>query len=205
MNTRQKFDVAYITYDGHDPDRLAVLQALQRKGLSVKAVRWSDEKIDWTAYQVALLRSAWDYPSHRQEFLERMRSADRTCILMNPLITLEWNTDKRYLRTLEERGVPVVPTNWLAANPDLTDADVAQQIPGGSQDVVVKPSVGAGGRQCYRTADRVRARAYAATLARGGDHVLIQPYMESVEGEGPRGAQGGLGRRTECRQSPAET
>ncbi|GAA2985874.1 ATP-grasp domain-containing protein [Streptomyces fulvorobeus] len=184
MNTRQTFDVAYITYAGHDPDRLAVLQALRRRGLTSKAVRWSDDDVDWATYRVALLRSAWDYPAHRSEFLERMHDADEECVLMNPFAILEWNTDKRYLRTLEEQGVPVVPTNWLTADPALTDTEAAREIPDGPQDVVVKPSVGAGGRHCLRTGDRARARAYAVSLARRGDHVLIQPYMTSVEGEG---------------------
>ncbi|MGW0916895.1 ATP-grasp domain-containing protein [Streptomyces sp. NPDC002784] len=184
MNTRHTFDVAYITYDGDDPDRLAVLQALQGEGLTAKAVRWSDDDVDWADHRVALLRSAWDYPAYREDFLQRMRTADRECLLMNPLAVLEWNTDKQYLRTLQEQGVPVVPTNWLTADPGLTDIEAGSAIPDGPQDVVVKPSIGAGGRHCLRTGDRARARAYAASLARRGDHVLIQPYMESVEDEG---------------------
>ncbi|GHH56545.1 ATP-grasp domain-containing protein [Streptomyces candidus] len=184
MNSRQSVDVAYITYDGHDPDRLTVLEALERRGLTTEAVRWSDGEIDWSNYRVAILRSAWDYPAFRGEFLERMRNVDEKCVLMNPLSILEWNTDKRYLRTLEEQGVPVVPTTWLPANPGMTESEAATEIPEGTQDLVIKPSVGAGGRHCLRTGDRARARTYAAHLARRGDHVLIQPYLKSVERQG---------------------
>ncbi|MDI5968579.1 hypothetical protein POF50_004325 [Streptomyces sp. SL13] len=183
MDTRT-YDVAYVTYEGKDGDRPAVMAALGRQGLTTRTVRWSDDGTDWADFRVVLVRSAWDYPAFREDFLERMRKADQQSLLLNPLSVLEWNTDKSYLRVLGSRGVPVVPTGWLAAGPDVTAADAAAAVPHGWQDLVVKPSVGAGGRHCLLTGDRERAWTYAAQLARRGAHVLIQPYLAAVDGEG---------------------
>jgi hypothetical protein len=72
---------------------------------------WDDPSVDWSAYDLVVLRSAWDYcgPPGRLR-----RLGGRRPRLLNPADVVAWNTDKRYLAALAAAGVPAVPTVWLA-------------------------------------------------------------------------------------------
>lgn len=96
---------------------------------------------------------------------------------MNPAAVVAWNIDKRYLRTLQSRGVPVVPTEWVV------DADSWLPPP---QEFVVKPAISAGGRQTarYRPDQAEAATAHVRRLCGGGHTVIVQPYVTSVDSDG---------------------
>ena len=74
------------------------------------AVSWDDPAVDWDAYHLSVLRSPWDYPARRDEFVAWARRVPR---LANPADVVEWNTDKHYLRELAAAGVPVTPTTFV--------------------------------------------------------------------------------------------
>lgn len=138
-------------------------------------VPWESEDVDWSAYDVVLLRSTWNYTEHLDEFLawaERVASQTR---LLNPLSVVRWNTDKRYLRDLAQAGVPIVPTIFVEPGQAVDPADVAGHV-------VVKPTVGAGskGAKLFRD-DAAAALAHAAALHAEGRVVMIQPYMSHVD------------------------
>jgi hypothetical protein len=155
-----------------DPDLPIALAALVDAGLGVDLVRWDDATVDWTAYDLAVVRSCWDYAWRLQEFLGWADSVPR---LRNPVEVLRWNTDKTYLRDLERAGLPVVPTVW-----DPTDAG---ELPA-SGEWVVKPSVSAGSRDTARWADPGAALAHAAGLTAAGRTAMLQPYLASVDEAG---------------------
>ncbi len=87
------------------------------------------------------------------------------------------NLDKTYLRRLQDRGVPVVPTQWV-----LSEADWAPP----PHEFVVKPSVSAGGRQTARYAadDSASATEHVLGLLASGKTVMVQPFLPSVDAEG---------------------
>ncbi|WP_214106367.1 ATP-grasp domain-containing protein [Acrocarpospora catenulata] len=161
--------VAYVTWDGPDDEREPVLAAWLGLGIEGAPARWDDPAVDWSSFDAAVVRSAWDYVDRRDEFLAWARRAEAATRLFNPASVLTWNTDKTYLRDL---GVPIVPTHWSSTGlPDWAE-------------YVVKPAISAGARDTIRTADRARAEAFAAELESQGRTVMIQPYLESVEHEG---------------------
>lgn len=95
--------------------------------------------MDWSAFDLVVVRSTWDYAERRADFLAWASSLPH---VLNPLPVLEWSTDKeRYLTDLERAGVPVVPTRFLRP-------DDRFEPPGGP--FVVKPAVSAGGRSTAR-------------------------------------------------------
>ena len=94
-------------------DRLAA-DELRRRGVTVDPVIWTDNKVDWSAFGSIILRSMWDYHLHADEFrswLDRIEQAGPP--VWNPVATARWNADKRYLRDLQEAGVPIIPTVWF--------------------------------------------------------------------------------------------
>ncbi|MFF2043819.1 RimK family alpha-L-glutamate ligase [Kitasatospora sp. NPDC058170] len=166
----------------YDDDLPRIVDALRAGGLAAEAVAWDADSPGWDGFDLAVIRSTWDYSERLDEFLAW---ADRTAgatLLCNPAPVVRWNSDKRYLLELAERGVPVVPTRFVEPGDRCEEADVDQA--GG---VVVKPAVSAGARDTARyepgrSADAVR---HARTLLDQGRTVMVQPYLRRVE-EGER-------------------
>jgi glutathione synthase/RimK-type ligase-like ATP-grasp enzyme len=173
-------DLAYVTSDGLDPDLTTVAQSLEQAGLTWRPVRWKDPDVPWASFRAAIVRSTWDYADSRDEFLASMGRAADSCELINPLDVLEWNSDKTYLRDLAQAGNDVVPTVWVDPGEWDSDAALAEAVPQDWTDLVVKPTVGAGGSGAMRTRDRDKACAYALSAG----PMLVQPYLDSVDTEG---------------------
>jgi hypothetical protein len=179
-----------------DEDMPPLLLALRNQGAVVDTPFWDDPQVDWSRYDVAVLRSTWDYADRLDEFLDwAERCAERTR-LVNPPAVVRWNTDKHYLVHLAHAGVPVVPTRFLEPGMDAT-AEFSRFIEGGSGaftvgscgpfgQCVVKPSVGAGSRDAarYRAGDRARAESHIARLLASGRGVMLQPYLGRVDDHG---------------------
>ncbi|SDK67587.1 ATP-grasp domain-containing protein [Streptomyces indicus] len=175
-------DVAYLTSGIHDPDLDGSLQALNRSGLTCEAVNWSCRDTDWSRYRSAVVRSTWDYIEDREAFLGALRTISSTCLLLNPLDVIEWNTDKGYLADLARAGCPTVPTLWVDPEVCSSASALSRSIPSDWEDLVVKPAVGAGGTGAMRTRDREKACAYAMSSGR----MLVQPYLDAVDSEGEK-------------------
>ncbi|WP_433497420.1 ATP-grasp domain-containing protein [Sphaerimonospora sp. CA-214678] len=177
--------VAYVTAGhpvaGHDDEREIVLAAWYGAGIEGSPVVWDDPRVDWSSFDAAVVRSAWDYVERRDEFVAWARLAGAATRLFNPAPVIEWNTDKTYLRDL---GVPTVPTRWAAPGVGFSGEGPAD---GGFpvwDEYVVKPTISAGARGALRTADRAVAEKHAAGLLGEGRTVMVQPYLKSVEHEG---------------------
>ena len=169
--------VAIATCEGDvDPDSPVLVDALSAEGVRASLVAWDDPRADWAAYDLVVVRSTWDYTSRREEFLAWARGVAR---LENPYPVLAYSSDKRYLADLAARGWPVVPSLFcdVGANPRFPDGRF-----------VVKPRVGAGSidAERYAPGEESRARAHVAALHARGRHVVIQPYVESVDAVGER-------------------
>jgi len=155
-----------------DPDLPIAAPALRSAGLAVDLVRWDDPAVDWAGYDLAVVRSCWDYAWRRAEFLAWAATVPR---LRNAAELLRWNTDKTHLRDLVGAGLPVVPTVW--------DPVEAGQLPDAAE-WVVKPSVSAGSRDTARWSDPAAALAHVAELTAAGRTAMLQPYLPSVDDAG---------------------
>jgi hypothetical protein len=158
---------------------------LNSMGICAEGVVWDDRTIDWDRFDLSVVRSTWDYAGRRDEFLQWARSVPR---LANPAPVLEWNTDKHYLRDLESRGVPVVPTTWLEPERGLRARGLHTRMPA-LGDFVLKPAVAAGsiGAGRYTANDsygRGQAIAHALKLLEAGQSVMLQRYLPSVDTKG---------------------
>lgn len=170
--------VTCATLPDLDPDDRLVLEPLRALGVEVVAAVWDDAAVDWNSFDLAVVRSTWDYPARRAEFLDWTRTVPR---LANPADVIAWNTDKRYLGELESAGVPVVPTRWL-------EAEGEKDLPVHGRHVL-KPSVGAGSLDAaafslHDEHERRLAREHMARLMAAGQTVMVQPYLEEIETRG---------------------
>lgn len=169
--------VTAVAARGTDGDEPLLLRALVEAGAHARAVAWDDPDVDWSAFDLAVLRSTWDYAERWPEFSAWCRRVDRVVRLANPAAVVAWNADKTYLRELSRAGVAVVDTTWVAPGQSF-------ELPDG--EVVVKPSVSAGSRDTARHGahERAGALAHVAALGRAGRTAMVQPYVPSVDVEG---------------------
>ncbi|GAB1690575.1 ATP-grasp domain-containing protein [Krasilnikovia sp. M28-CT-15] len=174
--TRERSRVALVTSD-YFPDLYAddhpLRDALRARGVVVDAVCWDDPGADWTAYDLAVLRSTWDYPPRHDAFLAWARSVPG---LANPADIVEWNTDKHYLRELAASGVPVTPTRFVEPGEQWTAPAAGEWV--------VKPAVSIGSRDSGRyrlPGQRELAEAHVARLGAAGRTAMIQPYLAAVD------------------------
>ncbi|MET7453512.1 hypothetical protein ABZT03_16790 [Streptomyces sp. NPDC005574] len=180
--------VALVTYDprpepSRDADLPVLVRALREAGADADAVCWDDAGADWAAYDLAVIRSTWDYSWRAAEFTAWTERCGRLTRLANPPGVVRWNTDKRYVGDLAAAGVPVVPTRYAAPGETAGLPD--------DHEYVVKPTSGAGARYAARytpeqhdTAVRHLARMHAEGLT-----AMIQPYMRSIDTGGERALQ----------------
>ncbi|MGH8041095.1 MAG: hypothetical protein ACREPN_03510, partial [Rudaea sp.] len=96
-----------------DEDLAPLETALSECGAEVTVAAWDDAAIDWTRFDVALLRSTWDYTQRLPEFLVWAGRTAALTRLLNPLPVIRWNTDKHYLHDLEKTGVAIVPSVFV--------------------------------------------------------------------------------------------
>jgi len=166
-----------------DPDENLLLAALAARGVAARMVAWDDTNESWET-GATLIRSTWDYVHHLDQFLRWIDRAARG-LLWNPAAVLRDNVHKSYLLRLAAAGVAVTPTVLATrgSQQSLPDLVAAARW----HDVVVKPAVGAGSFATHRLQDVSSAesrRLFDELLAQY--EMLIQPYLESVEGHGER-------------------
>ncbi|HEX9990645.1 MAG TPA: hypothetical protein VGE45_19475 [Chloroflexia bacterium] len=181
-------DVALVTYSElpnlAEDDQL-LRDALLRRGLSVQPAIWDDPQFDWSAPKLAVIRSTWDYHRRLDEFLAWARRAAQLTSLWNPLQAIEWNTHKTYLRDLEARGVPIVPTVWLEAGSQANLTYIVASR--GWQRAVVKPAVSASafGTVMVTPDNLAQGQTHLEQMLSAHD-MMVQPYISSVNNYGER-------------------
>jgi glutathione synthase/RimK-type ligase-like ATP-grasp enzyme len=171
---------------GLDEDLPILIGEFAAAGAQAEIADWDDPQMDWGRFDLALLRSAWDYTERLPEFLAWAERTATLTRLQNPLPVVRWNSDKRYLLDLARTGLPVVPTRIAAAGSAAEPVLEEFLARHACAEVVVKPAVGAGSRDARRHARAATEEilAHMQPLLAAGRSVMLQPYLESVDRDG---------------------
>ena len=157
--------------------------AFMELGWSVTAVPWT-AGVAWTSFDAAVVRSTWDYQHHLARFHDVLRGIVRDGVpLFNPLELISWNASKAYLLDLARHGVAIPPTLW---RDELRLDDVAALFDElGTDDIVLKPRVGANAQGVFRLRAREWAGSAEAVSAYfAGRSLFVQPFLGSVLRDG---------------------
>jgi hypothetical protein len=156
-------------------DDALLASALATYGVDVERTVWDDAMVRWHEFDLVVLRSTWDYPRKHASFLEWVDAREPK--IQNPARIVHWNSDKHHIADLAAAGLPVVPTYFV---------EPLDSIPSLQGEVVVKPTVAAGGRNAGRfgPATYDQALDLIGRLQRDGQTTMIQPYVRSVDDEG---------------------
>ena len=156
---------------------------LRALGWEVEDVPWTRPGVDWSGYDVVVIRSPWDYHHQPVAFLSTLDEISARTRLENDVGLVRWNYRKTYLRELQELDVPIVPTVWRDGLAPGRLAALHADV--GSEEFVVKPVVGAGAEDAWRLdAARVEQHGEEVEALYAGRPLQAQPFVRSVVEEG---------------------
>lgn len=155
---------------------------LSRLGWQAEEIPWNRAGVDWARFDAVLIRSTWDYQNHLPEFMATLERIERVSCLLNSVAVCRWNSDKRYLLDLQERGVPIVPTVFQVA-PQSAHLDQAFSE-FATEQVVLKPVVGANADDTFVLESGASNLWQQALKVHEGRVSLIQPFLDAILSEG---------------------
>ncbi len=172
-------DAEFLGTDERDIDLL--VPALRRRGFEVATPIWYDPAVEWSGFDLAVMRSPWDYPDRPGQFMAWLAAVCRQVRVLNPPELIRWNMDKHYLLDLMAQGVPCAP-GAFCTTPDEVTAALARWR---DRSVIVKPTVSvASANTGWFAATDPAAVELANRIFGLGKVAMVQPAIEYVTAHG---------------------
>jgi glutathione synthase/RimK-type ligase-like ATP-grasp enzyme len=162
------------------PDRDLVVAAGAERGIGFETVCWDEPDLAGRGFDLALIRSCWDYHERPTQFLETLEAHESAGLrVLNSPRAVRWNARKTYLKEL---GPSAIETVWVDR---LEPHVVAQAFDAlDATEIVIKPQIGAGSRDTVR----LRRNSWSEADLRDGPKAaaMIQPFLSAIATEGER-------------------
>jgi len=157
---------------------------LEKLGWHAETVSWRSSRVNWDDYDVVLIRSCWDYQEDPVRFLAVLEAIERSSArLENQLDLVNWNLDKKYLRELENAGINIVPTEWMASFSKELILSCFDKLE--TAEIVVKPNISANADNTFRlSAEQFLSLAPELQNTFNQRDFMVQPFMQSIVTEG---------------------
>ncbi len=172
--------IAIATYDKL-PDLTVNDQLLipifTEKGYIVSPEIWDNSEVDWSSFNIVLIRSTWDYylkPEAFKNWVSQFINS-KTKLINSAEIVLK-NSHKFYLKELADKGVSIIPTLFSSEKIELETLKMWKKL-------VIKPAVSAGSHETeiFETA-RLTQEILDNKICNGD--WLIQPFLEEIKDVG---------------------
>lgn len=165
--------------DGYVSDDELAIAPMNALGWHVETVSWRNGQTDWNAFDAVVIRTTWDYQRHADEFIRVLETIEASAArLENPIEIVRWNLNKTYLRDMEMRMCPIVPTLWARTYGSDEFDEWLNEL--ATEEIIIKPTVSATAEHTYRL------KVYAPDLAEIFDEreFMVQPFMPAIVSEG---------------------
>jgi hypothetical protein len=181
--------IAIITYEAsgsyaasnvEDEDQV-LASLLDELAVDYKFEIWSDRMVDWSQYAALLLKSPWDYFDRYDEFLNWCNQIEDLGIpVYNNLEMVIWNSDKRYLKEIEEGGFSIVRTQFLEKGNAAAEIYACFAL-FDVQELIIKPAVSGGAKHTLKINlnDYESQKIQLDNLLRQ-EVFMVQPFVEEI-------------------------
>ncbi|QIL38454.1 hypothetical protein G7074_03675 [Pedobacter sp. HDW13] len=157
-----------------------LLNFLKEKGLHIEKVIWNDPEINWQDYNLAILKSPWDYFDLITDFyhwLEKL--AHLNVRLLNPIGLVKWNSNKLYLQEIEAAGLKITPSTFIHKQESVKLNDFFGKF--GVDKLIVKPCVSGGAKNTFKvTADNVDVVNQKLNELLQEEDFIVQPFLPEI-------------------------
>jgi glutathione synthase/RimK-type ligase-like ATP-grasp enzyme len=181
----QQRTIGFLTSGDHrnlTKDDLILAAALERRGIRVAPVVWTEMKPDSLACDLLLVRSVWDYHLRPQDFMRWIDEASGRITVLNPPEMIRWNMDKRYLRQIETAGFRVPKTVFLTEGTETNMAQVMHA--GGFGEAVVKPTISASAYETRRIKPATRQQNEWLDAMLTTRPMMVQEFIPEIQSGG---------------------
>jgi hypothetical protein len=163
-----------------DYDMPLLRKAVAEAGAEVAVTAWDDPAVEWADFDLAVIRSTWDYSWRLEQFLDWVDRCSSLTRLANAPEVVHWNARKEYLCILAEKAISVVRTRYINPGDPIELPD--------DIEYVVKPAVGGGARFAarYRPEDHDVATMHVRRMHAEKLTAMIQPYLHQIDTSGER-------------------
>jgi glutathione synthase/RimK-type ligase-like ATP-grasp enzyme len=157
---------------------------LKQLGWAYSEVSWHAKNHNWDEYDVVVVRSTWEYQAHCEEFLACLQEIENSsATLCNSMSLIEWNISKTYLKELEDKGVPIIPTLWAEKLQEHHFPQAFEKFE--CDEIVIKPYISANADFTYRITPASVAKHLPSILAEYANRsAMIQPFLKSIVEQG---------------------
>lgn len=157
-----------------------IREAGAARGIAFDVVYWDEMDLASRCYELAVIRTCWDYTNRAQQFLDALNTHEAAGLrVLNSPDVVRWNFRKTYLKDL---GASAIETVWADKIDEATVTAAFETLD--AEEIVVKPQVGAGSVATVRLK---RDAWSAADLADGPPGAaMIQPFLHAIATEGER-------------------
>lgn len=161
-----------------------LLKFLQQKGLNIEKVIWNDPQIAWGNYDLAILKSPWDYFDLIDDFYAWLENLKANNIrLLNPIDTVKWNADKHYLQDIKAKGLLVTPSIFLEKDTPIQLDTYFEAF--NTEKFIVKPCVSGGSKNTFKvTRENVVDINNKLAKLIAEEAFIVQPFLNEIEEEG---------------------
>ncbi len=163
-------------------DRL-VLSALEKNGLKVEKIAWSDSSFDWSLTKYALFRTTWDYAERFNEFSDWLMAVSVKTKLINDYDLIVWNLDKHYMNDLKRKGVNIVETYFIEPKDARSLKEIHHEL--GWKETVLKPAISAAAKDTYKlNENNLEDHEPKHQELIQTESMMLQPFQNSVVEKG---------------------
>jgi len=180
--------IAYVCYEDTgqyassvENEDLILLSFLKNKGLDISMEIWTDTTVDWSRYDLAILKSPWDYFDKIDLFYQWLEELNNLKVrLLNPVETVKWNSDKHYLQEIAEAGLCITPTFYFEKGTKPSIAECFKSL--GSDTLIVKPCVSGGSKNTIKiTRTNIQESTELIHRFLTEEAYMVQPFLKEVE------------------------
>ena len=154
------------------------------KGFEVDVVSWHATDVDWSDYELVIVRSTWDYQDDPNAFTEVLANIEASnTVLANPFALMQWNISKWYLQALADDGITIIPSRFYKGiNTDLIATHFHEF---GADEIVIKPLISANSDNTFRlTSASLEAQSETLNNVFNELDCMIQPFLKSIITDG---------------------
>lgn len=185
-------NIALVTYQDNGKYHLInvsneddlLVNFLTAKGLSITKVIWNDPNVNWETFDLAILKSPWDYFDLIDSFYNWLiELKNKNVKLLNPVDIVKWNADKHYLQDIERAGLKVTPSIFLAKGDKIDLAAYFKLF--GINQFIIKPCVSGGSKNTFKvTPSNIEEISSKLKLLVENEDFIIQPFLKEIEEDG---------------------
>lgn len=167
-------------------DDTVLAEVLAMHDIQGVAAAWDDTAVDWSVFDLILIRSCWNYHLAPEKFNVWInRLATNRLQVLNPSELILWNSNKYYLKELGEKRIAIPDTEWITGR-DFYPEKLADTLADRKWNrAVLKPCISA---SSFRTniITPVNAKQQGEALAQSFPEtgMILQEFIEVISARG---------------------